>query len=336
MKAYDYRPFDLLEKNFGEDCFFRRIKPNNFPLVYSINFDVFEVTGTFTFLFIVPVNETVSNDLIISVYKKILSLNKKAVVFLYDSTKNNKQFFRESNINFVSSDGDCLFGIDKYQKTSSYFLEKFFELNYTKLTQLIVNFYLNNQIREYTVREIAGEFNFSYSSVSRANSFLHEIGAVQKVGKNTGAKYFIKSKKELLEKTTPYFINPIKRKQKFFLSNIELNDKMFLSGDNALSRYTKLESPEDVKEVAVDKDDFANVCNYIEKKSNSSNNRDYSTIIVVEEFIYDPKYFSKDSHISLLDAYIIALKRYENSNDSRINSSIQSLRQKLIKGESHE
>lgn len=334
MKNYDYYPLDLLEHIFGEDYFFRKIKPSGFPLIYLSNFDIYDVKGSFKFLFVVPVDKTISNDLILSVYRKLTYSNTKAVIYLYDSSKSNKHFFKESNVNFISSDGDYLFFSNNRIQPSNSFLEKYFELSYTKLTQLIVNFYLNNKIKGYTVREISNEFDFSYSSVSRANAFLHEIGAVEKVGNNTAAKYFVRSKKELLEKVTPYFINPIKRRQKIYLnSRLSIDRGMYLSGDDALSFYAGLESYDGIKEIATSKNDFIEMCKRLERSSNNDRDSKHQVILYLEEFIYDPKYYSSGSNISMLDAYIIALKRYGSNSDARISGSIRKMKQELIRGE---
>ena len=174
-----FRPFAIIEEVFGADFAVKKKNVANLPFIYSKNFAFYDVDGTFGFIAIIPTDDNTPFDLIKGIYIKTQrDFNKRAVIYLVNSSSANKRLFIESKISFVSSDGDCRMFDQSKSIDMLDFSEGLYKESYTKTTQLIVNFYLCNEMREYSVREIAGKFDFSYASVSRANAFLHEIGAV--------------------------------------------------------------------------------------------------------------------------------------------------------------
>lgn len=324
----DFLPFILLEKIFGEDFSVRKRIISDFPYVYSRNFRTYDVEGSFSFIYVVPLLENTPFDLLKGMYNKCQNtFDKRIVLFLSNSSNKYKQMFIDSHINFVASDSDhCFFEDDKLVNIYD-FNERIFRESYTKITQLIVNFYLTNDIKEYSVREIANQFDFSFSSVSRANSFLHEINAINKIGTGNSAKYIIESKKDLLDKVKPFFINPIKNRKMIFVNKDTIsNMNGFLSGENALSYYSNLEVFDDFIELAVNGIEY--------KRSNHAkeNNKNDGIVCYLEEFIYDPSFFAVEDTISPLDTYIIAIKRYSGNDDPRINNAIKVLERRAING----
>lgn len=318
----DFRPFNIIEKVFGEDFSVKKKNISNLPFIYSKNFTYYDVEGSFAFILIIPNGEEAQFDLVKGIYIKIQQdFKKRVVVYLANSSATKKELFIESKISFVSSDGDHqLFEQNKNIDIFN-FNEDVYKESYTKTTQLIVNFYLCNEIREYSVREIASKFDFSYASVSRANAFLHEIGAVDKIGTDNLSKYIIKSKKDLLEKVKPFLINPIKNRKMTIINKKEIiESKGFLSGENALSYYSDLDHADEFIELAFNKINYHNI--------KSSDND--GIICYLEEFIYDPSYFSHDNVISPLDAYIISSRRYNGNDDPRIKSAIKQLERRII------
>ncbi len=324
-----FKHFDIIEKVFGKDTILKKKSLIDFPFIYSNNFELFDVYCYFDFVLVVPIDESIPSDLLKGVYGFCQNnLNKRAVLFSYNSSKSVKHFFEETHINFVSIDGDCrLFENDKLFNLLDLSNESFKE-RYTKTTQLVVNFYLSNPIKEYSTREIANQFDFSFSSVSRANAFLHEISSIDKRGTGNKAKYIIRSKKEFFGKVKPYFINPIKNRKMVYLNQEELdNCNGLFSGENALSFYTNLESSNVFIELVFDKAGFEKqIANSLKRKTDEN-------ICYIEEFIYNPSYFSFGKTISPLDAYIIASKRYLGNNDSRISSEIKALERSIVNGE---
>ena len=318
--------FEIIEKVFGEDSSVKRQSNLNLPFIYLNSFNLYEVKGTFSFVFVVPKQDDVPYDLIKGMYVKCQNIyGSRVIMYVDDSSKNNKQFYIDSHINFVSSDYDYrLFNDDELVDVLAY-QDKVYKNSYTKITQLIVNFYLNNEPKDYSVREIAKQFGFSFSSVSRANAFLHEIGAINKVGVGNSAKYRIISKKVLLDKAKPFFINPIKNRRLVLLDeNITKSINGYYSGENAFAKYTDLEIDDKFIEVALEKEKYKEL-----ESLKNKQNKEY--VCYLEEFIYDPSYFAIEDTISLFDTYIIAYMRYRGNSDPRINSSLKSLEKRIIK-----
>ena len=316
-----------IEKIFGDDIIIKK-KNIHLPYVYWENFLFYDVEGHMPFIYIVPNNDSIPIDLLIGIYKKLITEYKcRVVLYLQNSSNNYKLLFKESNISYISSDFDYFLSQNNEIRDLSSISPDFVLNNYTKSTQLVLNFYLTNPISKYSTREIASKYNFSFSSVSRANAFLHEIGGLDKEGTGNTAKYIVRSKKELLNKAKPYLINPI-RKRKTTLLDIKQIKKIegLISGDNALSHFSNLEENRDFIEIALSS------INFDKYKNKTSNNGDL--ICYLEEFIYDPFLFSIDSkYISLLDTYIICLKRFENSSDVRLKTALTTLERKLINGD---
>lgn len=316
--------FETIRKVFGEDSIFKKKAITSYPFIYSENFDVYDVDGAFDFVLIIPKHELIPFDIARGLFSKVKEdFNKITFIYIYDSSKKNKQLYLDSNLNFVSSDGDYkLFNVDKTKNVHD-FDDSLYKGSYTKITQLVVNFYLSNKIKEYSAREISNKYNFSFSSVSRSNIFLHELGALIKTGTGNHSKYRIKSKKDLLEAVKPFLINPIKRRKLIYLSKNELKKPaIFLSGENAISYYTDLESISDFIEIAIDRSKFESIKSL----------RDSGSICYLEEFIYDPSYFAIDNAISPFDTLIIAYKRYNGKNDPRIRDAIKTLEKRIING----
>lgn len=316
--------FETIKKVFGEDFVFKKKAIISYPFIYSENFDVYDAEGAFGFILIIPKRELIPFDIVRGLFNKAKEDFKKITfLYIYDSSKTNKQLYIDSNLNFVSSDGDYkLFNVDKIKSVHD-FDDSLYKGSYTKTTQLVVNFYLSNEIKEYSVREISNKYNFSFSSVSRSNIFLHELGALIKTGTGNHSKYRIKSKKDLLDAVKPFLINPIKRRKMVYLSRNEMKKPdLFLSGENAISYYTDLENISDFIEIAIDRSKFEGIKSF----------RDNGFICYLEEFIYDPSCFAIDNAISPFDTLIIAYKRYNGKDDPRIRDAIKTLEKRIING----
>lgn len=316
--------FETIKKVFGEDFVFKKKAIISYPFIYSENFDVYDAEGAFGFILIIPKRELIPFDIVRGLFNKAKEDFKKITfLYIYDSSKTNKQLYIDSNLNFVSSDGDYkLFNVNKIKNVHD-FDDSLYKGSYTKTTQLVVNFYLSNEIKEYSVREISNKYNFSFSSVSRSNIFLHELGALIKTGTGNHSKYRIKSKKDLLDAVKPFLINPIKRRKMVYLSRNEMKKPdLFLSGENAISYYTDLENISDFIEIAIDRSKFEGIKSL----------RDSGYICYLEEFIYDPSCFAIDNAISPFDTLIIAYKRYNGKDDPRIKDAIKMLEKRIING----
>ena len=319
--------FATLEKVLGDGFAIKRKNTSNLPFAYSKNFDLYDIRGPFSIAFIVPRSDDVPIFLIKGVYAKCQSdYGQNVVVFLRDCSSRNKRIFIDARMNFVSSDFDHgFFESDKILDLPE-FRDATPKGSYTKATQLIIQFYLNSEIKEYSVREVAENFNLSFSSVSRANAFLHEIGAIEKQGVGNSAKYMLRSKKELLEKAKPFFINPIKRRRMVLLDKASLEELPgYLSGENALAQYSNLEADEGFVEIALEKDQYAK----LETMPNKGNG---TIVCYLEDFLYDPCYYSRGQTISMFDVFIIALKRYVGNSDPRISGALKELERRLIVG----
>ena len=312
--------FSVLEKIIGGEFSSRKRATNDLPFVYSKNFSIFKITGEFTFFYIIPKSNDIPLDIIKGLCAKLQSVERQRVVIYIDGMiLGRRQYFIDSHISYISEDFDHRFFEMDAMLDLPNLMDDDVEDRYTKTTQQVVNFYLNNEIRDYSTREIANNHDFSFSSVSRANAFLCKIDAVVKNGVGTGAKYRIRSKKDLFEKVKKYLIYPI-RKRKLVSLDEECIHLLggYLSGENALSVYSDIEIDGDFTELAFDKRKFREIDDFINKNKGSK-------ICYLEEFIYNPANYSDGNTISLLDAYIIARRRYEKNSDPRINAAIKQL-----------
>ena len=326
MELLNEKPLTIIEIAFGSDVYLSNVSMASFPFVFSSNFKVFKGDGDKRFIYVVPTSDLVPFELVQNMYAKCMqTFQKQILVYLYDARKKNKALYQDARINYIASDGEVALFEGEARDGVALMDDSVGTLSYTKTTQLIVNFYLSNEIREYTTREVAAILGLSFAGVSRANAFLFDIGALYKLGNHTGSRYLLKSKKELLEKVKPFLIYPIKNRRIILADASKItNLKGYLSGESALSYYTQLEPKGSFIELAFDS------AAYHELVTHEHGHVQGEQICYLEEFIYNPSCFSNSRIISWLDAYIIARKRYQHSDDPRVLSAIAALERELV------
>lgn len=325
--------FDIVEQVFGEDIEVTNLVPfeNSLPLFYRKNFKVYKVEGSFEFILIVPIDEQLEKELLVGAARYIKkTINKITFIYLKDCSFKNKSIFMQENINFISSDSDHFLVANNNYVNIHDSSECIYKNSYTKKTQLIAQFYLTHEVRPYTVREIANILGFSPSSVSRANSFFLEHGAIDKIGVSSSADYVIRSKKEFFTSIKEYIINPAKRRISVLLNANEKRIKalnLFKCGETALEEYTNLQKANTGIQYAVDSNDF----NLFQRsyKDWLVNSLDMS-LYTIYEFIYDPSIFGSNGLISAFDTYAMLYDFYKNSNNSRVQDSLESLERIIV------
>ena len=303
---------------------------NSLPILYSSLFRFYSVSGGYPCLLIIPNNEDISFDELLSCFEYcIKNIQPKPVIYLYGRLLSYKDLLKMFRIEFIGSDNSY----GEYQdiiRPSIYDADEIYKNSvYTKTTQLVIKFYLFNDIKGYTTRNIAKQLNINNASVSRANAFLSMIGAINKVGAGTHSFYIIKSKKDFFNKIEKHLILPYRRRFRLLLDQ---NDKTLdkidccLSGFNALSIYTDLLDSENRKEIALSIKDYSEIYR-------NRNNHVYKNQVVlyeVQEFIYDMNLFNKKGVIDLVDLYIIVSRRYKDTNDERIISAIRKIKEMIV------
>ena len=315
MKTNTIEILDLIEKNLGESCFWRKYR-KQLPLIYSENFSLFECLSQYNnFVLIIPTKEDVPLELFRGVHKYIKENN---YLFIH-----NSRLIREMENNMIPFfDNNGAFHANKQSNVNK-------ELTYTKTTQLVVKYLLLVNDKDVSTRRVAAFLGISNTSVKRAYDFLESVGAIQKEGSYTSTvTYGIKSKKHLLETVKKYFIIPYKRTARILVDYGDLdrlNNKTYYGAEHVLPLVSDLDNPDDI-ELAMDSNTF-----------NEMLGSDYSygdELITIEEWIYKVDYFIIDKSIDSIDAYIVLSKRYKNTTDSRISSAIKQLERAIINNES--
>ena len=322
------KALNTIDKAFGSNMLLSNRSLVSFPIVYLNSFKAFDVKGDMDFIYIIQVSDSIPFELVRGMYSKCINaFHKRIVMYLDDARKKNKTLFSEARVNYLSSDGEIAFFEGEMIQDIPSIQDSVGGLSYTKSTQLVANFYLTNPIKEYTTREIASILGLSYSGVSRSNAFLFDIGALSKRGNHTGARYLLRSKKELLKKIEPFLIYPIKNRVMAMMDPSSINDLLgYHSGETALADYTDLEQVGSFIELAFSAKRYQELLKEKEDLFHGAQ------ICYLEEFIYNPSSFSVSRTISRLDAYIIARERYKHSDDPRIRRAIASLEKDLIYG----
>ena len=309
--------FDLIEKSLGEECYWRRYH-SKLPLVYAQNFTLLEcVTATRNFVLIIPRSPNASIDLIRGV---VSFIGSKCFVYI-----DNKMLINQivgSGIPFIDSLGVFNEGKEMFEKR---------QFSYTKATQLVVKYLLLSNKANLSTRQVADFFGFSNTSVQRAYDFLESIGAIVRVGSNTSKiSYDIGSKKKLFDKVKDYFIYPISRSVPIFMKkNYEemIGTRLFLGPEYVLAKYSDLDYSF-LGELATDSKTYDDIM------SNPNKYSEYNgELMYVEEWIYEINYFTDDSYVDLVDAYIVLYRRYKNSNDVRIKNALDQLEKEIVYGE---
>lgn len=296
------------------------------PAIYAFNYNFYSVRGDFRFILIIQKTNVINLDVIGSI-KRFLERNgyDQLLYFTRTPTSFLKGMLKQMAISYLSVDGDVFIADENNKEMVNQEEDK-----YTKATQLVINYYL--EVSDIgSTREIADYIGISSSSVNRAQIFLNNLGVLDRVGQSI-VSYKLASKKELLEKTEPYWIRPYRRRIELLMRESDFNSfkkDTYLSGDDALEQYTTLESSGPYLEIAIKKDLLMKVIDRYAK--NYSSYDDGVSVYSFEEFIYDPGIFAKDGMISRFDLYIIVTQRYKGTDDPRIKKAINELRNELIK-----
>ena len=315
MKKNTLEIIELIEKNLGESCYWRKYnKP--LPLVFSENFSIFECKSEHDdFILAIPNDPNISLDVI----RGLRSYIKNRIYFYIESDFLSHEL-SINGIPYFNRGG-------RYNPRINNPIRE--ELPFTKTTQLVVKYLLLSNSKDISTRQVANFFGVSNTSIKRAYDFLESIGAIKKEGSFTSTvSYSIQSKKTLLDCVKKYFILPYKRTKRMFVNYDDLNyfgKDMLYSAEHVLSRVSSLDNPMEL-EYAVPPDFF-------EDMSMIHESDDGDELITLEEWIYKIDYFSTNREIDLVDAYIIVSKRYENSNDTRIKSAIKQLEMAIVKND---
>ncbi len=309
MKTDVLEVLNLLEKKLGADYYWKKYK-KPLPLIFSNNFFITEAISQFDrFVLIIPFDSNIDIDLVRGVCSYI---KEKAIVYI-----ENSALAREVET----------YGIHYFDRLGKYCSpapqSEVSALSYTKLTQLVVKYFLLSKTKLFSTRQVAEFFGVSNASIKRAYDFLESIGAIQKVGSFTSSvSYNIHSKKHLLNCVKKYFILPYKRIKRVFVDYGDLDyfaKEMFYSAEHVLARVSDLANPDEI-ELAAPSKVFNKLIHEDTRRMMYANE-----LVTIEDWIYKIDYFSINNEIDLVDAYIIISKRYENTVDSRISTAIKQL-----------
>lgn len=308
----------VCERVFGNDVIWHKYT-FDMPLIYSNNFLLYKfIFQDKQYLLLVGKNNDVSTDLIKNFYEYIKNNNDKNVL-IYLS---NRRVFNElhRDVQYVSFDGKYQLDVVK----RAYLVNK---IEYTKATQLVVKYLLLFKDRNLSTRHVAEKIGLSNTTVKRAYDFLEEVGGIVRSGIQTSnVDYSIVSKPKLLKVIKDYLIFPYHRSIRLFLNQSSLEkykDVFYISGENALSKYTEL-GEMDINEYAVSSKVFDQLI------ADSPNDQD-GELYNIEDFIYDPKLFANKKYIDIIDTYIIITNRYKNNGNPRIKQAIKELERKIVK-----
>lgn len=309
MKTDVIKVLELLEKKLGADYYWKKYK-KPLPLIFSNNFFIIEAISQFDrFVLIIPFDSNIDIELVRGVCSYI---KEKAIVYI-----ENSALAREVET----------YGIHYFDRFGQYCSpapqSEVSALSYTKLTQLVVKYFLLSKTKLFSTRQVAEFFGVSNASIKRAYDFLESIGAIQKVGSFTSSvSYNIYSKKHLLNCVKKYFILPYKRIKRVFVDYGDLDyfaKEMFYSAEHVLARVSNLANPDEI-ELAAPSKVFNNLIHENTRRMMYANE-----LVTIEDWIYKIDYFSINNEIDLVDAYIIISKRYENTVDPRISTAIKQL-----------
>ena len=190
---------------------------------------------------------------------------------------------------------------------------------YTKAVQQVAEFYFFEKNQEYSVSQIQEKLPISRASISRANIFLFTIGAIDKKGLGTRAKFKRKNPAEFFQMIKPYLINPIE--DQCYVNKDCFNDEdiLALSSDSALSFYTSLN--EMMPSYVIEKVRFQE---YKKQAIPFEEIDEIEAPVCLETFRYQPVYL-KNMYINVLD--IISI--FKDSKDNRVQIEIEELEDQL-------
>ena len=309
--------FKLVEKEIGEECLWSRYD-KALPIIFLESFELFNcVTPSHSFVLAIPF--------------------QPSIVFDYVRGLNN---LLRPNIRFFISDPylqiqSSLHGISFYDPYGKYHEEttsmNYREFAYTKTTQLVAKYLLFNKEGNYSTRKIAEFFNISNTSVKRAYDFLISIGSVYRNGGNTStATFAYLSKQKLFDALREHFIYPINGTLTVFFTEKDTDenkDRLLLGAETVLYNNTDLEHS-NIIEYAVDKETYDYFLNNASKYYPLDGD-----MVNIEQWIYNPNYFSKNGCIDTFDAYIVLSKRYKKHGDPRIEKALKKLERMIVNGQ---
>ena len=322
----------FIKKFFGYEAVCKpKVFAEELPLIYSRNFSFYVIEADASYILIYPLTNSLPFDIVLGVNRYLSRRTNNVLLnYLYSQSNNVKSLYQAHNLNYLCSDYDFYLS---NKEVSNELINLDNDIEYTKTTQLVINFYLTHEAKYYYSSDIAPVLGVSPSSISRANEVLMNLEVLIKRGVNTATCFMVKSKQLMLEKTEPYWIRPYRHRIDMRLSKkdfAKIKKYTLYSGDTALGIVTTLSAGQHYHEVAISKKDFIDKLSRLEDEREAFDEDKNEDVYSFEEFIYDPHIFGKDETISYFDLYILMKQRYANHDDPRLNSALDEVRRMLI------
>jgi len=194
-------------------------------------------------LFVVPKSELGSLTMIKKHIMKIHEFESIPVVLELNgiSAKRRKSLI-EAHIPFVVDGCQIYLPFMGIALTERFLSEKRPRTILMPSSQLLLFYYLYQNVSELYTNSLADKLNLSAMQISRAIKQLSMLNLV--IVKKDGVKIVISSNanpKELFEKTKPYLLNPVRKK--IYIEYDALPPELPLSGISALAELTMLNPP---------------------------------------------------------------------------------------------
>lgn len=201
-------------------------------------------------------------------------------------------------------------------------------------TQLLLLYFIYKKTTEFNLAELAEALGLSKMAISKAQRQLVQTEAFVLEQREGKKKVLVTDLdfKSIWEKCFKYMVNPVR--EVVYINNYDVNEKMYLSGDSALSEKSMLNPPSmtcyatlpdkkevmDIFQISLDWEDSKTVV--------ADKYKVEPTHVKLELWKYNPSILATNGMVDVLSLALI----YKDNNDERIEEAIEELMEDFWEG----
>ena len=143
----------FIKKFFGYEAACKpKVFAEELPLIYSRNFSFYVIEVDASYILIYPLTNSLPFDIVLGVNRYLSRRTNNVLLnYLHSQSNNVKSLYQTHNLNYLCSDYDFYLS---NKEVSNELINVDNDIEYTKTTQLVINFYLTREAKYYYSSDI--------------------------------------------------------------------------------------------------------------------------------------------------------------------------------------
>lgn len=305
---------EYLEKVIGIKVIYKEEKREHLPNYIKMRYELKIVSlDNVDCVFVYPKNELEEIKTLKQRINTIEEITKLNVVFvLKQITFRKREFFLKEKIAFIVENKQAYLPFMALYLQEKYEVGKKIVKKLSPSSQLLLLYFIYSKCEDLSLTKAAEQLQLTKMTISRSSRELEELGLVN-IRKEGVQKvmYTENTCKELYKKAKNILLNPVKRT--IYVSKDSINEKLCISGVNALSNYSMI-AESNLKCYATNK--------ITEWEGNQTTQLEDSTQqVALQLWRYDPKKLTKNK---MVDRLSLALT-FKDEMDERIEQCVEEM-----------